>query len=126
MATRRKSTRRSASTKQVFRKTISEERIEQTTWALLVGVFAVLHLLPDGTAVPNWAPPLAGAIILLGSGVYQYSRKWRVAPVVWIGGSLMAVAAYYGWQMNPQTDLLGFTLLVFAAVIGFGLVTGEG
>lgn len=127
MATRRKSTRRSTSTSsRSWRKTLDEARIEQTTWALLVAVFAVLYLLPEGTSVPNWAAPLAGAVILLASGFYQYSRGWRVAPVVWIGGALMAACVYYGLQIDPTRDLLGFTLLVFAGVIGFGLVTGEG
>lgn len=123
---RRTTTKRKTSTGRTWRKSFAEQRIEQTTWALLVGVFAVLYMLPEGTTVPNWIPPLAGALILLGSGFYQYTRGWRVAPVTWIGGSLMLAAVYYGMQMNPGRDLLGFTLLVFAAVIGFGLVTGEG
>ncbi|MBK8138180.1 MAG: hypothetical protein IPK52_20595, partial [Chloroflexi bacterium] len=62
----------------------------------------------------NWIAPLAGAVILFGSGLYQYSRGWRVAPVIWIGGSLMLVSVYYGSQMDPTRDLIGFTLLVFA------------
>ncbi len=132
-ARRRTSTRRSTRSnnaqsqyREGKRKSYDEARVERMTWALLVGVFAVLYLLPEGTAVPNWVAPLAGAVILFGSGLYQYSRGWRVAPVIWIGGSLMLVSVYYGSQMDPTRDLIGFTLLVFAGVIGFGLITGEG
>lgn len=125
MAGRRKTSTRRKSTSTTTRKTYAEAQIERATWALLVVVFAVIYMLPAGTAVPNWAPPLAGAAILLGSGFYQYSRRWRVAPVTWIGGTIMLIAAYYGWQIDSQVNLLGLTLLVFAGVIAFGLVTGE-
>ena len=87
----------------------------------------VLQNLVNMLGIPsslNFA--VMGAVILLGSGFYQYSRGWQVAPVTWIGGSLMLAAVYYGTQINPGRDLLGITLLVFAAVIAFGLVTGEG
>ena len=124
----RRSTRSNAQTqyREGHRKSYDESRVERLTWALLVGVFAVLYMLPEETAIPNWIAPAAGALILMGSGAYQYSRRWRVAPVVWIGGALMLNAAFYGFQMDPERDLIGFTLLVFAGVIGFGLITGEG
>ena len=122
----RRATASSTSRGYTYRKSYAEAQVERVTWALLVGVFAVLYLLPEGAVVQNWMAPLAGAVILLGSGFYQYSRGWRVAPVTWIGGSLMLAAVYYGTQINPGRDLLGITLLVFAAVIAFGLVTGEG
>ena len=122
----KRATASSTSRAYTYRKTLAEAQVERVTWALLVGVFAVIYLLPEGATLQNWMAPLAGAVILLGSGFYQYSRGWRVAPVTWIGGSLMLAAVYYGLQINPGRDLLGITLLVFAAVIAFGLVTGEG
>ncbi|MCU0465463.1 MAG: hypothetical protein MUF38_12955 [Anaerolineae bacterium] len=112
------------------RKTLAEARIEHITWALLVGVFAIIYLARDTELaqqiqIPNWFAPVAGALILLGSGFYQYAQGWRVSPATWVGGSLMFVAAYYGLYMNPGRDLNGIVLLVFAGVIGFGVVTGE-
>lgn len=126
MARRRTKRASSSSRTYTYRKSYAEAQVERMTWALLVGVFAVIYLLPEGATLQNWMAPFAGAVILLGSGFYQYSRGWRVAPVTWIGGSLMLAAVYYGTQINPGRDLLGITLLVFAAVIAFGLVTGEG
>lgn len=110
------------------RKTLAEAKVERVTWMLLVGVFAVLYLTQDSefaAQIPNWFAPVSGALILLGSGFYQYANHWRVSPATWLGGALMLAAAYYGLQMNPERDLTGISLLVFAAVIGFGVVTGE-
>ncbi|KXK50309.1 MAG: hypothetical protein H3C32_14565 [Anaerolineae bacterium] len=108
------------------RKSQAEARAEHITWALLIVVFAILSLLPDGLELPNWTTPFAGAAILFGSGIYQYTRRWRVSPIVWVGGALMAATVFYGVQINPARDLIGFSLLVFAAVIAFGVFTGEG
>ncbi|MBK9124341.1 MAG: hypothetical protein IPM16_14645 [Chloroflexi bacterium] len=127
MARRRsRSQSRSAQGSYPRRKSQAEARVEHITWALLVVVFAILSLLPDGLDLPNWVAPLAGAIILFGSGIYQYTRRWRVSPIVWVGGALMAATVFYGLQINPERDLIGFSLLVFAAVIAFGVFTGEG
>lgn len=127
MARRRsRSQSRSAQSSFSRRKSQAEARVEHITWALLVVVFAILSLLPDGLDLPNWAAPFAGAIILFGSGIYQYTRRWRVSPIVWVGGALMAATVFYGVQINPERDLIGFSLLVFAAVIAFGVFTGEG
>ena len=102
-----------------------EARIERLTWGALVLVFALLQLIPDTTSLPNWFVPLSGAIILLGSGLYQYSRGWRVSPVTWIGGVLLAVLTFYNLRMNPTANYLGVALLIFAAVILFGVISGE-
>jgi hypothetical protein len=124
---RRRSTRRKSSTtsQDRYRKSSSEARVEQITWALLVAVFGIISLLPDGFVVPNWLVPLSGAIILLGSGAYQYSRRWRVSPITWVGGALMLAVGYYGLQMNPTVNLQGASLIVFAAVIAFGVISNE-
>ena len=107
------------------RKSDAEARVERITWALLVLVFAIVQLLPNGTTIPNFFVPFAGAIILLGSGLYQYSRRWRVGPVTWIGGAFMALFTYYNLQINSATNFTGACLVVFFVVIIFGLVTGE-
>lgn len=102
-----------------------EARIERLTWGGLVLVVALLQFIPQSANMPNWLVPLSGAIILLGSGIYQYRRGWRVSPVTWVGGVLLAVFAYYSLRVNPGANFLGAALLVFAAVILFGVISGE-
>ncbi len=125
---RRSASRRSDTGFTRGRKSYAEIRVEHITWALMVGVFAVLYLSRDtefAASIPAWFAPVAGALILLGSGFYQYANRWRVSPATWVGGSLMLVAAYYSLYISPGRDVNGFALLVFAAVIGFGVLTGE-
>jgi hypothetical protein len=106
------------------RKSNAEAKVERITWFLLVLVFALLNIFPDFTP-PNWAVPGAGAVILLGSGLYQYTQKWRVSPVTWIGGSLMLFFVLMNTMFGFTFNFLGPSLLVFAFVIGFGVITGE-
>lgn len=106
------------------RKSAAEARIERLTWFALVMVFAVLSMLPDNS-VPNMVVPFSGAVILLGSGIYQYSRRWHVSPITWIGGSIMLVMGAYNYQINPDVNMTGFALLIFAGVILFGILTNE-
>lgn len=124
MARRRSSASRSGESRS-RRKSEAEARAERITWALLVLVFAFLYLLPDSAPVPNFFIPFTGAVILLGSGIYQYSRRWRVSPITWIAGAFMAFFAYYNLSINPAHNFIGESLAVFAAVIIFGLLTGE-
>jgi len=107
------------------RKSEAEARVERITWALLVLVFAIVQLIPGSTTLPNFFVPLAGALILLGSGLYQYSRRWRVSPITWIGGAFMALFTFYNLQINAATSFTGACLIVFFVVIIFGLITGE-
>ena len=102
-----------------------EARIERLTWGALVLAFALFQFIPETSAVPNWLIPLSGAVILLVSGTVQYTRGFRVSPVTWIGGALLAVFAFYNLRVNPAVDFLGASLLVFAAVILFGVISGE-
>ncbi len=104
-------------------KSQAEARVERLTWFFLVAIFAVVQLLEG--AVPPVVVPLAGAGILLGSALYQYSRHWRVSPVTWLAGALMAGLAYVNISINPDRNFIGLALLVFAGVILFGLLTGE-
>ncbi len=108
-----------------YRKSAAEARVERITWALLVLVFAIVQLLPDSATLPGFFVPFMGALILLGSGFYQYSRRWKVSPITWIGGAFMALFCYYSLALDPSRNFIGESLLVFFAVIVFGLITGE-
>lgn len=125
IAMARRRSRSTATESSSRRKGEAEARVERITWALLVLVFAIVQLLPGSAALPNYFVPLAGAFILLGSGAYQYSRRWRVSPVTWVGGAFMALFAYYALQVNPAQNFIGACLVVFFAVIIFGVLTGE-
>lgn len=106
-------------------KSTREEKAELITWFLLVMVFGILYMLPEDTNVPNWVVPTAGAIILIGSGLYQMARHWRVSPITWFAGFLMLMFSIYGLYWDPNRDFLGASLVTFALVIGFGVITGE-
>lgn len=108
-------------------KSDKEFRIELITWALLVLTFAIFQILPKTgpTGVPPYFVPLSGAIILLGSGIYQYRRGWRVSPVTWIGGAIMGVFVFYNMRFDPNANFLGESLVVFAGVIIWGALGGE-
>ncbi len=109
------------------RKSEREGRIERVTWFLLVLVFGVLYVLPESEAnqIPNYLVPAAGAVILIGSGLVQYGQRMPVSPITWIGGTLMLALAFYSYAVDPTRDLLGIALVVFALVIGFGILTNE-
>jgi hypothetical protein len=107
------------------RKTEREGRIERVTWFLLVFVFGILYVLPESVSVPYYIVPIAGATILLGSGFIQYTQRMPVNPITWIGGTIMLALAFYSYFLDPTRDLLGISLIVFALVIGIGVITGE-
>lgn len=107
------------------RKSDSESRVERLTWFLLVAIFAIVYYVPSELITNKGFVPLAGAVILLGSGLYQYTRHWRVSPITWIAGSMMLLFALYNFTIDPQRDFLGLALLAFGGVILFGLLTGE-
>lgn len=107
------------------RKSDDEARVERVTWFLLVLMFGIIYLLPESNDLPNWLVPVAGATILFGSGIYQYTRRWHVSPITWIAGSIMFVLGLYGLYVDPNQNLLSFSLFTFAAVIGIGVLTGE-
>ena len=109
------------------RKSYAEARIERLTWALLVLIFAVIYLLSDSmlASLPNWMIPLSGAVILIGSGLFQYSRRWRVSPITWIAGVIMLFFAFIGFYLLPQRQFIVETLIVTLIVIVVGTFTGE-
>lgn len=112
------------------RKTKAEMKVERMTWFLLVLVFALTSIARDNLGLttdvlPNWLIPGAGAIILLGSGMYQYGKHWRVSPLTWIIGAVLLIFALLNLLIDPTLDLTGLSLLAFAIVILMGLMTGE-
>ena len=107
------------------RKSYAEARVERMTWFLLVLVFAVLNLLNLETMGLNWVLPLAGAVILLGSGMLQYMRGRMVSPVTWLGGAALVGLMLFNLYLDPTRDFLGIALIIFAIVILIGLLTGE-
>lgn len=107
-------------------KSYAEERIERLTWFFLVLAIAGVQIVQQGgMAVPNWTIPFVGSVVLLGSGMYQYSRRWRVSPTTWLAGALLAGLALVNLYISPGSNFLGISLIVFAAVILVGLLTGE-
>ncbi|MDX2078321.1 MAG: hypothetical protein SFZ02_17945 [bacterium] len=106
------------------RKSDDEARIERVTWFLMVLVFGIIYFLPEGT-IPNPFIPFAGGVILLGSGLYQYAKRWRVSPTTWIAGTGLLMAAIANFTAFPNFDFYGITLITFALVIGIGLLTNE-
>lgn len=107
------------------RKTEAEVKVERITWFLLVAVIALLNIFPDAP-VPKWAAPLAGAVVLLGSGAYQYFQRWRVSPTTWIAGTALLGLAVMAWYLpNFAFNYTGIMLLIFAGVILMGVITGE-
>ena len=109
------------------RKSEDEARVERVTWALMVLVFAVIYFLDPGEQdnIPNFLVPLAGTVILLGSGVYQSMRRWRVSPITWIAATIMLLMTLVNVSVNPDANFYGLTLLIFAGVIALGVITGE-
>jgi len=109
-----------------YQKSRKEARVERFTWFLMVLVFAIINFLPpEEVDYPNWVVPLSGAIILLGSGIFQYSRHWRVSPTTWIAGTVMLLLSIVNIYVLPDANFYGLTLLAFAAVIGMGVLTNE-
>jgi Na+/glutamate symporter len=107
-------------------KSNGEARIELMTWALLVGVIALGVLGREiNLTLPNWFIPFAGAVVMLGSGFYQYSRGYRVSPITWLGGVVLVLFLAYSMYVDPTQQFGGASLIVFFFVILFGIITGD-
>lgn len=124
---KRRSSRSSRSNTTSYRgKSGAEARAERLTWFFLVLIFAVLQILNQSNiGIQNWLIPLSGAIVLLGSGMYQYSNHWRVSPVTWLAGALLLFLTILNLYSVPERSFLGESLIIFAGVILIGLLTGE-
>jgi uncharacterized membrane protein YjjP (DUF1212 family) len=107
------------------RKSKQELRVERITWFALVAIFIVANLIPEDTAIPNGVTPLLGGIVLIFSGIYQYSHKWRVNFTTWIAGTLMLVMAFYNFTTRPDLNLSFMVIILVALVIAVGVFTNE-
>lgn len=112
------------------RKTKAEMKVERMTWFMLVLIFALISIAEDNLGIPeetipNWLVPMSGAVVLLSSGIYQYTRHWRVSPITWIIGAILLMFGLLIMLVEPALNLNGLSLLAFAGVILFGLLTGE-
>lgn len=116
------------------RKTGQEARAERLTWFALCLVFIVLTF-DEQQMLPGYVIPFLVATILIVSGIFQYTRKWRVSPVVWgAAGILIAFGIYglvdtlgiYGFTAPFPIDLRLISLVAVIAIIIFGIVTNEG
>lgn len=109
------------------RKTGKEAKAERITWFAMVSVFLFLSF--DSTAsLAGYAVCLILGAILIISGFYQYSQKWRVSPMTWMGGALLLLIGTlgfsYGYLIPVDLTLVGL-LLTIAIILG-GVVTNEG
>lgn len=101
----------------------SERQVELFSFLAIVVLF--LLQLMAGTAFPTMTILLLGAMVLLGSAIYQSSRRWRVNPMTWVGGALMLVFAVLGLQGTPIPLGPLLPLAIFGAVLVASFVTGE-
>ena len=107
------------------RKSKQELRVERITWFGLVAIFIIANIVPEDTAIPNAVTPFAAGTVLFLSGIYQYSRKWRVSFITWIAGTLMLVMGAYNVANRPDLDLSFVVIILVAVVIAVGVLTNE-
>ena len=91
----------------------------------MLAIAGVQIVQQGGLAVPNWVIPFAGCVVLLGSGMYQYSQALACGSYNMVSRSLLAGMALINLYVSPGSSFLGISLIVFAAVILMGLLTGE-
>lgn len=91
-----------------------ETTVEMVTAALLIIVLALFLL----GGIPQPFAMLAGGLILLGSGVYQTSRRWHVGLPTWIVGVVLTLGGL-GVQMFLVATLR--INWVAIALIGVGI-----
>jgi hypothetical protein len=122
--------RKSTPTTKSRRKSQAETRAERLTWVSLLLIFAFLTIVNDNFArqaelIPNSFVPLSGAIVLIGSGLFQFTNGWQVSPITWFMGFILLLLGFINVLIDPTLDLTGLSLLAFSAVILAGVITGE-
>lgn len=107
------------------RKTRQEARAERITWFLMILVF-ILYSFDTGATIPTYVVPIILSIILVGSGLYQYAKKWRVSPVVWIVGVILGIVGAYGvYFTRPIFDPTLAAFIGTVLVILMGVISNE-
>jgi len=107
------------------KKSAKELKTERITWYVLVAIFVIARVIPEDTVIPNAFTPFAAGMVLIISGLYQYSKKWRVSFITWIAGTLMLVMAGYNVFNKPELDLSPAVIILVAIVIAMGIFTNE-
>ena len=103
------------------RKTGREAKVERATWFALMISFLGL----SNAGVRGAWMCLAICAILAISGIYQYSRRWRVGPIVWVCAGISGLVGGYGLYFQMTIDLSLVALGIVVVVILFGVVTNE-
>jgi len=118
---------RRRSRQRTLRKTDAEARTERLTWALLVAAFGIVQVMQqtETASLPNWFLPASGALVLLGSGVAQSARRWRVNPTTWIGGAVLLFLTLVNVYVDPTRSFFGISLVITVLVIVVGLLMNE-
>jgi hypothetical protein len=103
----------------------SERQVEVITFGLVVLLF--LAQLSFRGAFTTPVILILGAVVLLGSAIYQSQRRWRVNPMTWIGGASMLIFGVLALQSGQVAFGLGplLPLGIFAAVLVASFVSGE-
>jgi hypothetical protein len=107
------------------RKTGKEARAERITWFAMVVVFMLISFDRNVT-LPDYIVPFVIAGILFMSGIYQYTKQWRVSPATWITGAVLTLAGIFGIYYNSPVDLRLVSLVAVLIIIGLGVLTNEG
>lgn len=87
-----------------------------STYLLIFGVF-FLALLID---IDPLLVTFAGGLVLVGSGIMQSSRGWRVNIFTWLGGILllgMGLVSFLQTRLLPGEMLFPLGVLVFVVVM---------
>jgi hypothetical protein len=100
-----------------------ERRFERGVYALILALLLITLLVPNIGA--DVVTLIAGAI-LMGSAIYQTSRRWRVNPLTWAGGIVLLFMGYVRWQ-TPEAipGGIAFPLLIIIGVVVGGVLTGD-
>ena len=108
------------------RKTGQEARVERTTWFAMSMPFVLLSF-DEGLTLPSYVIPIIISIILLISGVYQYTQGWRISPIVWIISALLMAVSIYEIvaSITFPIDLVLVSLVAVIIIIVWGIVTNE-
>jgi uncharacterized membrane protein YkvI len=101
-----------------------EARAERITWFAMVVVFMMLSF-DRNISIPDYVIPFIIAGILFVSGFYQYTKQWRVSPIMWIVGAVLTIAGIFGIYYNSPIDLRLVSLVAVLIVIGLGVLTNE-
>lgn len=80
----------------------------------------------DGGTIPSWLVPMICGVVLLVSGIYQYTRyDQNASPLAWGGGVLLVMLGVVNAISFPDQSFFKLTLLSITVIIVFGLFVEE-